>query len=297
MSAAQPELGDLLVRTLSSDGGVTVRALVATELVREAAERHGTSPTASNALGRALVGTLLFASGQSEEETVQVQFRGNGPLGTVTVIADGGGRVRGFVHDPRAELPLRDGKLDVSGAIGEGIVTVVRNHPDWREPYSGIVTIQTGEVASDLAHYLAESEQKPSVVAIGVSHEEDGSVRAAGGFLAQALPDADDETVARVDTVARGLPPVTTLLDEGLCAPDLAELVLAGVGARELHAQPARFSCPCTRERVLEAVALLGGEELREAQRSGETIETHCRFCAERYLVGGDELGALAPDA
>lgn len=285
------------MRTLSADGGVTARALVGSGLVREAARRHEASATAAQALGRALLGTLLVAAGQDDEQTVQVQFRGNGVLGTVTTIADGAGRVRGFPQNPAAELPLRDGKLDVGGAIGEGILTVVRNRSDWREPYSGIVPIQTGEIASDLAHYLAESEQTPSALALGVSHERDGGVRAAGGFLVQALPEADPETIRRVDTVVRGLPPVSELLAEGLGAAELAELVLAGAGTRELHASVPRFACPCSRERVLAAVTLLGRDELRETQRRGETLETHCRFCGERYLLSADELGALAPDA
>jgi len=297
VSAVEPDpSGDVLVRTLSVDGSVGVRALIGTGLVREGATRHGASATAGNALGRVLLGAVLLASGQ-KDETVQIQFRGDGPLGTLTAIADGAGQVRGFAANPRAEPPLRDGKLDVGGAVGSGPLAVVRYRPGWREPYSGIVPIQSGEIASDLAHYLAESEQKPSALALGVFHESDGRVRAAGGFLVQALPDADEESVRRVDTVVRGLPPVTQLLQEGLDAADLAELLLAGVGARELHASRPRFACPCSRERVLRAMVLLGREELRDLQRSGETLETHCRFCGERYLLSGDELGALVPDA
>ncbi|NNL67828.1 MAG: hypothetical protein HKP30_16385, partial [Myxococcales bacterium] len=212
-------------------------------------------------------------------------------------IADGAGRVRGFVSHPAADVPLREGRLDVGAGVGTGVLAVVRFRPSWREPYSGIVPIQTGEIASDLAHYLTESEQKPSALALGVFHAADGSIRGAGGFLVQALPDADDETVARVDTVVRGLPPVTELLREGLDAADLTRLVLAGVGHRELHAATPGFHCPCTRERVLQAMVLLGRDELRALQRSGESLETHCRFCAERYQIDADELGALSPDA
>lgn len=290
-------MADALVRTLSDDGGVHVRALVGTALASTAAERHATAPTASNALGRALLGAVLLASGQAEDETVQIQFRGDGPLGTVTAIADGAGRVRGYVSHPAAEVPLRDGKLDVGAGVGEGVLAVVRYRPSWREPYSGIVPIQTGEIASDLAHYLTESEQQPSALALGIFHASDGSILGAGGFLVQALPDADDETIARVDTVVRGLPPVTELLREGLDAADLARLVFAGVGNREIHETTPAFHCPCTRERVLHAMVLLGQDELRELQRSGESLETHCRFCGERYQLDTDELGALAPDA
>lgn len=288
---------DRLVRALSVDGGVSVRALTGREIAREAARRHGTSPVATRALARSLLGAVLLASGQDEEETVQLQFRGQGALGQVTAIADGLGRVRGFVSHPEADVPLRDGRLDVAGAVGIGVLAVVRFRPGWREPYSGIVPIQSGEIASDLAHYLAESEQKPSALALGEYQDAEGRVESAGGFLVQALPDASDETVARVDTVVRGLPPVSELLDEGLAAADLAELVLAGVGVRELEASEPIFHCPCTRERVLHAMVLLGAEELREIRREDEALETHCRFCGERYLLESDELGALAPDA
>ncbi|HKJ25570.1 MAG TPA: Hsp33 family molecular chaperone HslO [Myxococcota bacterium] len=294
MTAPAP---DALVRAVSADGGVSVRALSGRALAREAARRHGTSPVATRALGRTLLGAILLASGQDPEETVQIQLRGQGALGQVTAIADGRGRVRGFLSHPEADVPLRDGRIDVAGAIGHGVLAVVRFRPGWREPYSGIVPIQTGEIASDLAHYLAESEQKPSALALGEYQDVAGHIESAGGFLVQALPDADDATVARVDTVVRGLPPVSELLGEGLGAADLAELVLAGVGVRELETSGPRFHCPCSRERVLHAMVLLGAEELREIRRQGESLETHCRFCGERYLLASDELGALAPDA
>ena len=286
-------MSDLLVRALSADGGVSVRALCGTALVREAALRHGTRPTATNALGRVLMGAVLLASGQADDETAQIQFRGDGPLGAATAIADGRGRVRGFVSHPELDLPPRGGRPDVAGAIGRGVLAVVRFRPGWREPYSGLVPIETGEIASDLAHYLAGSEQKPSAVALGVVLDAAGQVTAAGGFLVQALPGADDETVARVETTVRGLARVSELLHEGLGADDLAERILAGVGMGARHASEPRFTCPCTRERVLHAMVLLGREELREIQRQRETLETHCRFCGERYLLSAEELVSL----
>lgn len=296
-AAAATAEGDELVRALSEDGGVSVRALIGRDLVREAARRHSTSPIATRALGRTLLGAVLIASGQDDDETVQLQFRGQGALGQVTAIADGSGGVRGYVTHPLAEVPLREGRLDVAGAIGHGVLAVVRFHPRWREPYSGIVPIESGEVASDLAHYLAESEQKPSALALGEFQDADGEVQAAGGYLVQALPGADDETIARVDTVVRGIPPVSQLLSEGLDATDLARLLLAGVGAKEIDRSVPRFHCSCTRERVLHAMVFLGEDEIREIRREGDSVETVCRFCNERYVLDINELGALAPDA
>jgi len=172
---------DELVRTLSREGGISVRALVATELVADAARRHATAPTATAALGRTLMGAILLATGAKDDETLQIQVRGSGELGTVMAIADAGGRVRGYAANPTTHLPPRAGKLDVGGAVGPGVLAVVRYHPSWREPYSGIVPLVSGEIAEDLAHYLLESEQTPSALALGVYVGVDGTPEAAWG--------------------------------------------------------------------------------------------------------------------
>jgi molecular chaperone Hsp33 len=288
--------GDELLRAVSADGSVGVRALVATELVRSAAMRHDTTPTASAALGRALMGAVLLASDAKDEETVQIQLRGDGPLGIVTVISDSAGRVRGFAGNPAADPPSKNGKLDVGGAIGRGILAVVRSHPAWREPYSGIVPIVSGEVAEDLAHYLLESEQKPSALALGVYVAAGGDVEAAGGFLVQALPGATEDVLERVETNVRMLPPLTELLCQGLRSSDVATRVLEGLGMQELERSHPAFVCRCNRARVLRAVMLLGRAELREVCASGEPLCVRCEFCGENYRLEHDELGALLPD-
>ncbi len=271
--------------------------MVATALVGSAAQRHGTAPTATAALGRTLMGAVLMAAESGPDETLQIQLRGDGPLGVVTVIADSEGGVRGFVGNPAADLPARAGKLDVGGAVGKGIVTVVRYHPSWREPYSGIVPIVSGEVAEDLAGYLLESEQKPSAVALGVYVGSDGSVEAAGGFLVQALPDADDEALAVLEANIRSLPSPTEMLRADVDADGIADRVLAGLGSRERHRSEPRFFCRCDRDRVLRAVTLLGRDEIRDIAAKGETIEVRCEFCAERYVVEADDVGSLLPTA
>jgi molecular chaperone Hsp33 len=289
MSAAIPAPGDRLVRVLSTRGGVSVRALVGTQLVAEAARRHATSPTASVALGRALMGSVLLASG-TKRETVQLELRGDGPLGAIVAIADPQGLVRGYVSRPGVDAPRRDGRIDVPGGVGRGTLSVVRFSEESRQPYTGIVPLATGGVAEDLAHYLEESEQIRSAVGLGVFLGASGEVVAAGGYLIQALPGADEREIAQAEANLRALPGPGELVREGWSADAIAQALQGELGCRERHASEPRFHCGCQRERVLRAVALLGREELARTAREGETLEVRCRFCAERYAVEPVEL-------
>lgn len=286
-----------LVRTVSADGGLSVRAIVATGLVAEAARRHETAPTASAARGRALMGGVLLAAGAKEDETLQLQFRGDGPLGQMTVIADHLGRVRGYVSDPSAHPPSRSGKLDVGAAVGKGILAVVRYHPSWREPYTGIVSIVSGEVAEDLTHYLAESEQTASALAVGVHVASDRSIEAAGGYLVQALPEADEDVLARLERTVRALPSPTELVRAGLSADGIVDRLLEGIGARGRQRSRPEFHCGCDAERIRRAVTLLGRAETRAIAEKRERLEVRCEFCATGYVLEPDEVGALLPDA
>lgn len=295
-SAASP-IPDELVRTVSSEGDLALRVLVATSLVAEAAARHGTAPTASAALGRSLMGAALLAAGGADDETVQLQLRGDGELGTVIAIADGAGSARGYVHNPDAHPPPRDGKLDVGRAVGAGILAVVRYHPSWREPYRGIVPLVSGEVAEDIAHYLGESEQTPSALGLGVFVGPDGAVEAAGGYLVQALPGASEGALAELDATVRRLPAPTRMLRDGLAADDILERLLSRLGSREVHRQQPQFACPCSRDRILQAVVLLGREQTREILEAGEELLVRCEFCATSYTLAPDEVGARLPDS
>jgi molecular chaperone Hsp33 len=288
---------DLLLRTLSEDGSVSVRALVGTELVREAARRHETSPVATAAIGRTLLGAVLLASQGKDAETVEVRFRARGPLGHVVAIADDAGRARGYAANPGLDLPLRAGRLDVSHAIGLGELAVVRFRPGWREPYTGIVPIVSGEIAEDIALYLTESEQSPSAVALGVWHEPDGAPAAAGGFLVQSLPGASDEVVKRIEQNVQRLPALSRLVHEGAGAADLVALLLDGVGRRDLESSAPAFFCACDEDRVLRAAAMLGRRDLEDAMARREQLEVRCVFCAERYAVDPERARALLVDA
>ncbi len=293
----QAAIADELVRTVSGDGGVAVRALDATRLVAEATRRHATAPTASAALGRALMGATLLAAGSKADETVQLSFRGDGPLGSVTAIATSLGRARGFVANPATHVPPRGHKLDVGRAVGKGILAVVRSAPTWREPYRGIVPLASGEIAEDIAQYLRDSEQIAAAVALGVLVGSEGDVAAAGGFLVQVLPGARDEDVAAVERNVVALPPPTEMLRAGLRADDVVDRLLAGLGSRERQRSEPAFACGCGRERALRTVILLGRDEIRALVARDEDVEVRCEFCAERYVLATDEVARLVADA
>lgn len=278
---------------MCADGAIAVRSLVATELVGEAVRRHRPSPTAALALGRALMGSVLLASGSKEGETVQLQLRGDGPLGGLTAIADTSGRVRGFAHRPDVDALPGCPPLDVGTALGAGTLAVVRSHPAWREPYTGVVALDTGEVAQDIARYLLESEQTPSALALGVLLSRDGEVTAAGGFLVQALPGVSEAQLELLEENARALPNPSALILSGLGADGIADRLLHGIGGRDRHRLRPVYRCPCERERVVRAARLLGADELRSLAERGERVEVRCEFCRECYSLSAEEVQAL----
>lgn len=290
-------LRDTLVRTSAFGGSVSVRVLSASNLVREAARRHGTSPTASVALGRALMGGLLLATAGQDGERIQLRVRGNGPLGTLIVTADSEGAVRGYAGNPTTDVPLRGEHLGVCDAIGFGELHVERNHASWKRPYAGIVPIVEGEIAQDLARYLLESEQKPSAVALGVYLGPAGEVEAAGGYLVQSLPGADDDVLAAFEQRIADTRHPSELVREGMTAEQIIDRLIGDSDREERNSIEPRFACPCNTERVIRAALLLGREEIREIIEADETLEVRCEFCAELYRIPPDELGRRSLDA
>jgi len=238
------------------------------------------------------MGALLMAASKKSGETVQIQLRGKGPLGTVTAISDAELNVRGTLTHREADLPLReDGRPDVSQGVGRGVLGVVRNHPSWREPYSGFVPMTLRDIAKDLTRYLMESEQAPSALGLSIEHDDDGGVRAAAAFLIQALPGAEDATLAELEANVKALPRAALLVAEGSSdATGLLERIAGDLGLGELsHATP-RFHCSCDRGRAARALRLLEPDELRELIASGQGQEVECQFCGEAYQLGPDEL-------
>lgn len=286
-------MSDYLVRAITDKINVIGLACVTTDLVNEASRLHGTSRTASAALGRALTGGLLMGALMKRGQRVALKFEGNGPLRKIIVEADHEGTARGFVAVPDAEVPLMDEKLNVSGAVGsEGLLTVIKD-VGMKEPYQGVVKLLTGEIAEDIAYYFAESEQIPSAVGLGVFVRNDGNVSAAGGFLVQSLPPAEVRTVEQLVDNIRKIPSVTDLLRQGKTPENLLAMIFEGISHHFLEKQDLYFRCTCSRNRIERVLISLGSDELRRIMADQGEADVTCEFCRTRYHLTGEELEDL----
>ncbi len=286
-------MGDYLVRAISNEANVRGLACITTGLVDQARVLHGTAPTASAALGRALTGGALMGALLKRDQRVGIKIEGTGPLKKIIVEADRTGAVRGFVEVPGIDLPPRGGKLDVSGAVGgEGFLTVIRDE-GLSEPYQGIVRLRTGEIAEDLAWYFAESEQIPSAVGLGVFVESGGQVSAAGGFLFQALPPSDDSLIDALIDRLSNLSPVTSLLREGKMPEDILSVVFGDIPFHELEKRELFYRCFCEREKIEKVLISLGSEELKALRREEGSADVTCEFCRSVYHFSESDLDAL----
>ena len=286
-------MSDYLIHGLSDKANVIGLACVTTDLVGRAAQLHGTSRTASAALGRALTGALLMAALMKRGQRVALKFEGNGPLQRVLVEADAGGTVRGYVGIPDADVPIKDGKLDVSGILGsDGYLTVIKDL-GLKEPYKGIVGLHTGEIAEDIAYYFAESEQIPSAVGLGVFVEGDGEISAAGGFLIQALPSSEEGTVDQLIRNVQGIPFITQFLRDGKLPEDILARIFSGIPYHVLGKRDLFLQCSCSRGRVERALIALGNEELKRLIAEQDETDVTCEFCRTSYRFTRKELEDL----
>ncbi|WP_025322462.1 Hsp33 family molecular chaperone HslO [Deferrisoma camini] len=275
-------MADRVVAVFPRGGGFLVRAAETTALAEEARRRHNLSPTATAALGRALTGAALLGSLGKGEASVLLQWRGDGPLGAVVAEGRADLAVRGYVQNPQADLPSRDGKLDVGGGVGKGELVVVRDL-GLKEPYVSTAPIQTGEVAEDLAYYLLTSEQIPSAVALGVYVAPDYRVGAAGGVLVEALPDATDRDLDRLVENFSRLGGVTELLREGGLDAVL-DRALAGLEYEVEELGTPEFRCRCNEERLDATLAALGPDEARRLLEEKGEIRVTCSFCGTEWI-------------
>ncbi len=226
-----------------------------------------------------------------------VDVIGDGPLGQIKTHADAHGNVRGYVGNPHVHLPLNSGgKLNVGAAVGQGHLYVTRDF-GLKESYRGHVPLVSGEIGEDFAHYFLHSEQLPSLVAVGVLVETDNTVRAAGGLIVQLFPEAKEEVIRHLESVAARLPAVSKAVDDGMRAEDLIRMAAGGLDVEVLHESPVRFHCGCSRARFERALIALGRDELEEMLADDGQAELVCHFCSSKYHFDGPQLEALIKEA
>ncbi len=289
-------MADRLLTASAAHGTISLVAGITTSLVRETQIRHHLAPTASAAVGRLITGAALLGASLKGRERLTLQIAGDGPLGQIAADAhlepNGAVGARAYTRNPQVDIPLNAlGKFDVSGAIGTGQLQVTKSY-EVGQPYQGIVPLETGEIGDDIASYLLNSQQVPSVVALGVLANPAGIV-AAGGIIAQLMPGADEQTISTLEANAKAMATVTTQIAEGASCEDLLAAITGTLGLNVFHEFEVAFKCRCTREKVESALLGLGRDELVKIASEQPQTEATCEFCKHIYVLSADEVGQL----
>lgn len=278
------------------DGTIRVFAAVTTDLVNEAQRIHHSYPIATAAVGRLLTGAAMMGAAglKNDEDSMTIQVKGDGPIGTIVAVADCQARVRGYVENPFVDLPLNSkGKLDVGGAVGKGYLSVVRDL-GLKEPYIGQIRLVSGEIAEDLTYYYSKSEQIPTCMALGVLVDTDNTAIAAGGFMIQMLPGSTDEMAEKLEEIVNNLPPVTSMVHDGMSAEDIFFRVTEGFDMlMDNNIVEPKYECNCSKERMERALVSVGKQELQAILDEQGEAELTCHFCDNKYLFDRAELTEL----
>ena len=291
-------MADYLVRATAAGAQLRAFACTTKELAEQAKNAHNTSPVATAALGRLLsAGCMMGSMLKGGDDLLTLQISGDGPLGGITVTADAKGRVKGYVNEPGVILPANAaGKLDVGGAVGQGMLRVIKDM-GLKEPYVGQTVLQTGEIAEDLTAYFAVSEQVPSSVGLGVLMNRDNTVRQAGGFIIQLMPFTEDAVVDKLEENLSRVSSVTSLLDAGNTPEQILKILLEGLEPEFTDTLPLQFFCNCSKERVEKALISIGRAEIEDMIKDGKEIEVNCHFCNRHYIFTVEELETLRQKA
>lgn len=294
----QEKKQDYIIRATAANGSIRAFAATTGNLVQYARQIHHTSPVASAALGRMLTAAAMMGSMlKGDKDLVTLQIRSLGPLKGIVVSADAQARVKGYVFQPNVDIPSKyPGKLDVGGAVGEGYLSVIRDI-GMKEPYAGRIQLVSGEIAEDLTYYFAQSDQTPSAVGLGVLVDTDTSIRCAGGFIIQLMPDATEDTISKLETKLNQIPYVTDLLDMGKSPEKILEMILGDMELKIIDKMPTEFYCNCSKERVEKALISIGKEELEKIIAEDKQANLHCHFCGKEYDFTEEELKALLAEA
>ncbi len=282
---------DYILRSTAGNGAVRLFVATTKDTVQKAFEYHRTSPVISAALGRALTGAAMMGSMlKGEDDLLTLQFKGDGPAGIITATADSKARVKGYAGDPQVDIPLKpDGKLDVGAAVGNGTLTVMKDM-GLKEPYIGQIPIQTGEIAEDLTYYFAKSEQTPSAVALGVLVDRDYSIKQAGGFIIQLMPEATEDDIFSLEIKLNEIEPVTTMLEKGMTPEDITDYLIGDMQPNILDKLPVEYYCNCSRQRVEKALISLGKKEIAKIIEEDGKATLHCHFCNKDYEFTENDL-------
>ena len=284
-------MSDYIVRATAANAQIRAFAATTRETVEKGRCVHETSPVMTAALGRLLTaGAMMGSMLKGEQDVLTLQIRGDGPAKGITVTADSSANVKGYVVEPQVMLPPNDkGKLDVGGAIGHGLLSVIKDM-GLKEPYMGQTELQTGEIAEDLTYYFATSEQVPSAVGLGVLMEKDNTVKQAGGFIIQLMPFAEEEVIEKLEKNLAQVSSVTSLLDEGKSPEQILEVLLGDMGLEIQDTIPTQYYCNCSKERVEKAIVSIGHKEINDMIQDGKPIEVKCHFCNTAYEFSIEDL-------
>lgn len=292
-------MADVIIRGNSIDGAIRVFVAITTDLVNNAQKIHKTYPTATAALGRTLTISAIMGAGlKNDTDSTTIQFKGDGPLGSIVAVCDNQSRVRGYVVNPYADPERKEnGKLDVGGALGKGYLNVIRDL-GMKEPYCGQVPIVTGEIAEDMTYYYATSEQIPTAIALGVLVNPDMSVKSSGGFMLQLMPEATEEMAEKLEEIMKHLPPITEMIENGLSAEDILFTITDGFDMiMENKTITPKYECKCSKERMEQALISIGQEELESIISEQGEAELTCQFCDNKYKFNKTELEELLKQA
>lgn len=284
-------MNDYIVRATAANSQIRAFACTTRDLVETARAKHNTSPVATAALGRLLTaGSMMGSMMKGDKDLLTLTIQSDGPIQGLTVTADNKGNVKGYAHNPNVIIPANaKGKLDVAKAMGIGVLNVIKDI-GLKEPYVGQTILVTSEIAEDLTYYYATSEQIPSSVALGVLMSKDNTVKQAGGFIIQLLPNAEEEVIDKLEKKIGEITSITDMLEKGMTPEDILEYVLGEFGLEILDTMPTRFYCNCDKARVEKAIVSIGRKEIQEMIDEGKDIEVNCHFCNTHYNFTVDEL-------
>lgn len=289
---------DYLVKALAYNNQVRAFAVTTTETISEAVSRHGTWPTASVALGKTMTAGVIMGAMLKNEEKLTIKIAGGGPIGTILVDGNAKGEIRGYVTNPQIQFELNEqGDSNVKRAVGtDGLLTVSKDI-GMQHPFTGQVPLISGEIGEDFTSYLFHSEQVSSSVGVGVIVNPDNTIQAAGGFIIQMMPGADEEILNEIEERLKVIAPISAMIAEGIAPQQILEQILGVGNVNIVEKMPVQFQCQCSRERISNLIISLGNDEIQDMIRTDGKAEINCHFCNETYHLTKENLEELMEEA